>query len=219
MESGEFRECQLRRKKIAAAPEKRKANFARKYQTWRNAVPDACKGMHSLNRYAKHQGISTANKTEIYQLKNELVELLWRAGYCVECWIHVLTLPAKPCWDCGGSGDGGECERCNGTGEYLSAKKLRFYCFRFNVSGRIYTWHQPDKLVKWQVQTTGEPANWEGVERDKPLAMPKSQFAEAKDVIRWVLSKSGGEGLAGEPVYLERGEVVVMGDEKQEVLF
>ena len=147
--------------------------------------------MHNLNRYAKHRTCSRANQTEIYDLKNRFVELLYTRGCCTACWIHVLVLPAKRCNACYGSGDDGECDRCGGSGIYLSEKRLRFYVFKIQVGGqRLYCWHQPDHLVKFPVTTTREPAEWSGVERDKPLGMPRSKLAAAKALIGWVLEKS-----------------------------
>ena len=81
------------------------------------------------------------------------------------------------------------CDRCDGTGDYLPEKRLKFYCFKISV-GRSYTWHQPSNLVTFPVTTTQEPADWNGVERDKPLGMPRSKLAEAKDLVRWVIEQS-----------------------------
>ena len=157
MESEAFRLAYSRRKARAMAPAVRKEAFSDRYGTWRAAVADAAHGMHSINRYAKHQTCSAANKLEIYALKNAFVQLLYETGYCSACWEHILVLPPKKCRECGGQ-ETDWCDRCGGTGNYLSEKRLRFFCFRFNV-GRGYTWHQPDNLVQFPVVTTAEPAS------------------------------------------------------------
>jgi hypothetical protein len=212
-----FLALQERRKARRLAPERRRSGFEGRYQMWRGALPDACRFMHSLNRYAKHQACSVTQRDEIYGLKNGLVELLYRAGYCTACWIHEQVLPAKVCFECGGSGDGGACDRCDGSGHYLPAKTLRFYVFRFAL-GRGYTWHQPDRLVKFPVETTREPEEWAGVEREKPIALNRSQFAAAKDLVRWVIEK--GTGAAPEPVIEhEWEETQTSVDWRQEALF
>lgn len=176
-----------RRDERMRRPALRMEGFQRKYQTWRAAVPDACNALHSLNRYAKHRTCSPANKVEIYGLKNLFVEVLYRGGFCTACWEHILVLPAKECRACRGTDP--DCDRCDGCGIYLAEKRLKFYCFRIAL-GRGYTWHQPDNLVKFPVETTREPADWSGVERDKPLGMPRSALGAAKDLVRWVVDQA-----------------------------
>ena len=199
-----------------ARPALRRQAFQRVYPTWRAAVPDACKGLHALNRLAKHRTCTEANKAEIYALKNTFVELLYTQGFCTAAWLHILTLPAKPCYSCGGTGDQGDCDRCGGSGNYLSEKRLRFYCFRFSV-GRGYTWHQPDNLVTFPVTTTAAPANWSGVERDKPLGMPRSKLAAAKDLLRWVVAQA--KGSAPEPEIAFHESIPPLGETEQMGLF
>jgi hypothetical protein len=193
MESPAFLEAQRRRQSRAAAPLARLAGYSKHYQNWRAAAPDACHALHSANRYAKHGTCSEANKAEIYALKNAFVQLLYESGFCSACWEHVLVLPPKKCRACGGSGnyydERGGCDRCGGSGDYLPEKRLKFYVFKFAV-GRGYTWHQPAALVTFPIQPTALPAEWSGVERDRPLGMPRSQLAAAKDLIRWVLAKA-----------------------------
>jgi hypothetical protein len=189
MESPAYQKATQARETRQARPELRRKGFNSKYQTWRAAVPDACHAQWSLNRYCKHSTCSQSNKAEIYGLKNNFVELLYTSGFCTAAWLHILVLPPKVCRACSGSGWDGECDRCDGTGEYLPAKRLKFYVFKISV-GRSYCWHQPEILVKFPVVTTQEPAEWSGVERDKPLGMPRSQLAAAKDLIRWVLDQA-----------------------------
>jgi hypothetical protein len=169
---------------------RRIGEFDQRFRGWQGALPEACAALFSLNRFCKHAECSWQSREEIYDLKNRLVKLLYKDGYCTAAWEHRLVLPAKICRDCGGSGDGGCCDRCDGTGEYLPAKTVRFICFRFEVGVR-YTWHQPVELVRFPVTMTDAPADWQPGEREKPVPMPRRQFAAAKDLIRWVLEQSG----------------------------
>lgn len=211
MESEAFQESQARRKRRAAIPEERMAGYSAHYPSWRAAITDVCHSMHSLNRYCKHGACSAENRTVIYDLKNQLVQLLYEREYCSACWEHILVLPPKKCRACYGSGDSGGCFRCDGTGNYLPEKRLRFYCFRFNV-GRGYTWHQPDSLVKFPVQTTAPPAEWSGIEREKTLGIPRSKLAAAKDLIRWCLEKAKEPEPAME--FLEISIPPIVGEEQ-----
>lgn len=124
------------------APERRRKNFTRTYQSnWHLALPVAAEHLRQLNRFAKWRTCSQANKTAIYDLKNQFIRLLYEAGFCSACWIHRLTLPEKRCRVCYGEGD--FCDRCDGTGVYQTAKVLKFYCFQFEIGAKRYTWHQP----------------------------------------------------------------------------
>lgn len=237
MQSPEFAEAQANQTAHAAiraaAPERRRNELDRKYSSWRAALPEACVGLHSANRYAKHNTCSAEHRAEIYRLKNAFVELLYKCGYCTACFEHVLVLPAKLCRDCGGQSgtpewrrptrredgwgcDDGYCERCDNTGIYLSEKRLTFYCFKVAI-GRGYLWHQPDSLVNWPVVTTQPPADWTPGDREKPLLVSRAHFAEVKDLLRWVLEKAEAEPDK-EPEYLPARDLVTMAGE-QEGLF
>lgn len=176
-----------------------------KYVSWREALPEACGGMFSLNRYAKYHSCGEMQKHEVYRLKNELIEALYLAGYCTAAWIHNLTFDAKQCRDCGGSGDGGDCDRCGGDGIYQPARTARFWCFRFDIAGKLYCWHQPIDLVKFVPVASVPPQDWEGLSAiEKPLALPLRQFADAKRLIRWVIDQAHAEfdPSAGQPIEL-----------------
>jgi hypothetical protein len=177
----------------AEKPGRRRAEFSHRYMTYRQAIPAACHGLLSLNRYAKHRTCSGRHREEIYRLKNAWIEFLYGEGVCTAAWVHIQTLPAKKCRACGGSGDEGECDRCDGTGNYLPEKQIRFWVFQFKAGGQTYTWHQPEDLVKWQVTATSESASFDGVEHDKPLEISRSRLAEVKDLIRWVMERHGSE--------------------------
>lgn len=44
--------------------------------------------------------------------------------------------------------------------------------------------------MKFPVAMTEPPADWQPSEREKPVPMPRRQFAAAKDLIRWVLDQA-----------------------------
>lgn len=179
-----FREAVERRERRNAA-----ANVATWYPDWRAALEDACAGMFELNRFAKHA--ECLWRDEIYGWKDGLVELLYREGLCTACWEHLLVQPAKICWDCGGAG----CGRCDGTGEYLPARTLRFFAFRFTVGARTFCWHQPEHLVRFEAQTTEPAAEWSGAE-EKPVRMTRRQLAAALELVRWVVESAKAKAVA-----------------------
>jgi hypothetical protein len=175
-------EKRRRREQLATA---RPQEIARRYQDWTVALPEVCAGMFSLNRYAKHRMCSALHRVEIYQLKNELVALLWKHGYCTLSWIHVI--PALECRDCAGSGE--ECDRCGGSGTYRGPIKL--WCFRFLVNGKSYCWHQPANLVEFAPVESVPPQEWQGLGgEEKPVCLPKRKFAATKDLIRFVIDRA-----------------------------
>ena len=168
------------------------ARLPGQYPDWRAALADACAGMFELNRWAKHAECAGDQREEIYRFKDGLVELLYREGLCAACWEHMLLQPAKVCWDCDGAG----CRRCDYSGEYLPARTLRFYCFRFVVGERTFVWHQPDRLVRFAVQTTEAPAEWQGVGEEKPVRMTRRQLVAALELVRWVVESAGAGRMA-----------------------
>jgi hypothetical protein len=194
-------EKHARKQKANTAQARRFEGFSRKYGSWREALPDACEYLFNLNRYAKHESCSDQNRDDIYDLKTELVALLYRHGYCTECYLHTSELAAKSCWSCDGTGtwesDWGDysdkCWKCNGSGVYLNAKTLTFVCFRFNVAGQTYCWHQPEDLVLFNYEVTAESSTWTPGDEEKPITLSKAKFAVAKDLLRWVVSSAATE--------------------------
>jgi hypothetical protein len=175
----------------------REARLRRRYPAWRDALVPACQAMFSLNRHAKHNKCRSSE--EIYQLKNELITLLYEHGYCIECRVHVAHLPEQQCRACKGTGEWndsdwdtdevtcvGVCDRCGGSGIYRSAKTLRFVAFRFEVDGQTYAWHQPDYLVTFSYQVTAAPEAG-GLADEKPVEMTAKKMSEGKSIIRFVL--------------------------------
>lgn len=193
------------RQQRAEALIQRKAQIPQQYQgNWRDALPEACAGMFSLNRYAKHRKCSDLHKVEIYRLKNELIDSLYRHGYCSASWIHRLPREAKLCPWCGGAGDL-DCGRCGGSGIAQRAIVFEFWCFQFEVAGRPFCWHQPLELVKFSPLQSVPPQEWQEYEvKEKPVPLRKDQFARAKELLEWVIKQSGGEQQ--QPVYEEVGQ-------------
>ncbi len=191
MDGEAFRAAAARRAQRAelrsTAPERRSQALTSKYGDWRGALADACAGMYRLNRLAK---ATWPWREEIYGLKDRFIELLYREGLCAACWVHVLTRPAKVCWDCGGEG----CDRCDYSGDYLPERKLRFVCFRFEVARRTYVWHAPELQVKFAFKTTEPEQPWAGlVEVDFAAGMQPRHRTAAMQLVRWVVEGAASQ--------------------------
>ena len=178
----------------------REARITKRFASWRDALPRACQAMFNLNRYAKHN--TCRCKHEIYALKNGLIDLLYRNGFCTECKIHTDWLPEKVCFACDGAGwrygwesDEQECERCGGTGIYLPAKELRFIAFRFLVDGQHFAWHQPDYLVTFPFLETG-PTESGGLADEKPIEMSTEDMRKGRVIVRYVLAEANKSSAA-----------------------
>jgi hypothetical protein len=166
----------------------REATILRRYQSWREALVPACEAMLNLNRYAKHGSCRESHREEIYELKNGLIALLYREGFCEECIAHERRLPEQRCHACEGTGEhwsGDDCLRCDGTGVYRESRVLRDIAFKFVVDGRIFAWHQPDHLVRFKYTISGTQPGVPAVE--KPIEMSKAKMREGKTIIRYVL--------------------------------
>ncbi len=133
----------------------------RKYLRWQQAklearqwvmhdgIRAAAEAMFSLNRYLRANP-RASQKEIIYAHKNAFVEWLFKNGYCTAVAREVQKFG---CWNCEGSGThwtGEECFKCSGSGIHHT---VDIYSFRFSISGRRYSWHQPARLVPW--------LNWE----------------------------------------------------------
>lgn len=163
-------------------------NLTARYPHWQNALLPAAQAMFSLNRYAKWESCSPAHRREVYTLKNELVQLLYRQGCAVEVYRHTIKREKELCWDCGGDG----CGRCNFSGYYHPRRKTLVYiAFWFQIEDQYFSWHQPERLVNWPVQFTAESARWEhDPENEKPIELKSTQFADVKALVRYVLDRA-----------------------------
>lgn len=180
----------------ANAREKRRRRFVAKYSTIEPLLVDACTTLLNLNRYAKWPNCTKANKEEIYSLKNDLVELLYKSGLSDRVYLHKQMLPPKQCFRCDGSGqnwNGEECERCYGTGNFRDELELVFVVFSFLIGDENtrFTWHQPQELVTWTFSETHAPDAWETAPL-KAIEMKRSRFAEGKELIRFAIERLRG---------------------------
>lgn len=108
-------------------------------------LPAVCEVMFHLNRRVRDRKRTPFTQT-VYSLKNQFIEHLYRAGYCVAAERHYQQLK---CW-CGCSA---WCEKCDGTGIY---RETTLYYFKFDLGDRCYVWHQPAALVTWPITLTTE---------------------------------------------------------------
>jgi hypothetical protein len=170
---------QSRSESSASAKERRFQKFAKKYQTWETALGDGCDALFNLNRYAKHRSCSLAHKRDIYFLKNEMIRLLYQHGYCVECYQHSVKVDDRArFWRAGA--------RFHGSGV---VKTLRFVVFRFLVESASFTWHQPEDYVDFSYVLTHPEADWKPSDEEKEVSLSATKFAEAKDLLRWMISQ------------------------------
>jgi hypothetical protein len=119
----------------------------------------ACDNAWALNVYSRDRALTRDQSEQFYELKNKLVEYLYRRGYCYDARLHIQK---QECWDCEGTGTdpdwGGDCEKCRGTGVY---RESRLYAFAFRIGRRTFKWHQPADLVTWPVTLTeAEPGEY-----------------------------------------------------------
>ncbi|MBI2060651.1 MAG: hypothetical protein HYT87_12850 [Nitrospirae bacterium] len=142
---------------------------------------------HARRSWALHAGL-------IYELKRDLIELLYLQGHATSVGMDRQTLK---CRRCGGSGKyfhespsnrncstpaistecpGCRCWNCRGG---IYAEHL-LYRFVFRVDGMTVVWHQPVNLVRFQVKVTDHGVN-------AYEAGPENMGARAIDVRRGLL--------------------------------
>ncbi|GMV83737.1 MAG: hypothetical protein AMXMBFR7_49210 [Planctomycetota bacterium] len=179
------------------------ARFARKYKDWRRALPDAVHAMQNMNRYVKRRQCRKSQRTEVYELKNRLIQFLYEEAYTCSVVRHVITSGGLDCRRCAGSGKegwssrdwGGDvadhpCPFCGGTGWYRAPSDRMYVCFEFKVGEQTYGWHQPEDSLTFEYKLTStDPPKSIVLDMERPLDMKPSQFAQAKALVRWVLSK------------------------------
>lgn len=191
MKHHRFLELQEARKSRASAAVQKKAAVTEKYSSWQEALPEACAGMLSLNRYAKHRRCSALQRVEIYQLKGQLIELLYKRGYSTACFIHQLHQETQFCRVCGGAGDW-DCSGCDGDGVRLPARTQEFWCFEFQVAGTKYCWHQPRALLQFSPVETVPPVEWErsAADKEKALLVRQDKFSATKQLLGWLIDQA-----------------------------
>jgi len=186
------------RPKGTSAEEKRQATFAKKFSTWREALPEGCALLFDLNRYAKHHSCTRGHKDEIYALKTDLIKLLYQGGYSVECYLHTTKGLPRICFGCDGLGyryNGHECQRCEGTGTYAEARTLEFVVFQFLVGDQHYFWHSPRSHVTFPYRVTREESTNELTAEEKPITLKPAEFAGGKSLLRWIVAKKNSPSL------------------------
>jgi hypothetical protein len=175
------------RKARASREEARDRIYERMYPDWRAALPATCLALLNLNRYAKWESCSRQQRDEIYELKTELLRMLYQNNYATGVVKHAFQRPGLICWGCNGEG----CDRCDSTGFYRDPDTLHFVLFRFEINGHPFSWHQPEYLVTWPVTFTAEEEqSYVPDTGEKPLSMDVTSFADAKALIKFVLERS-----------------------------
>lgn len=141
----------------------------RKYEK-EEAISLAAEYMFNLNRYAKNQKCSSDNRCEIYEIKNKLVEFLYKHNYCADVKVHQQM---RTYYD-----------RYFGIEEYPYV----YYCFTFMVSGKAYCWHQPEEDIRFKVDL--KDSKYESmpeIEHNQEIVLNKCKFKEAKEFVKWVI--------------------------------
>ena len=72
---------------------------------------------------------------------------------------------------------------------------MTFVCFHFALHGKWYCWHQPQESVRFQYKTTAESRTFVLDGQEKSVALDPRKFAEAKDLLRWVIVQAANPGL------------------------
>jgi hypothetical protein len=176
--------------------------LVRKYGTPTAAMAGAAESLFALNRYAKHDTCSAKHQSEIYSLKNRFIAWAVEHGHLVGWGHHETVQPEKTleCYCVSRYGEDG-CGRCDFTGVHrrLPERILKFIVFRFGIDGKVYTWHQPADSVTFEYASRApqleDACDWTP-EREKPIEMPRSNFAVAKALLRWVMTSTAEQEAA-----------------------
>jgi len=176
-------------KKKEIKPKDYFSKFDNKYSNHLEALPLICNYIFNLNRYSKHSKCSKQHQEEIYYLKNKTIEFLYKNHYCTSVKEHIeekyySELECRCCYGCG-------CEECGYTGIYREEwiKEIKYYCFYFSTNNIIYCWHQPQQYVDFDVKLNTNISENLNPTEIKEIKMNKSKFKEAKELIKWFLSK------------------------------
>jgi hypothetical protein len=175
------------------------------WPNWLEALPTTCDYLFRLNRFAKDKQCDRYDRKRIYDLKSRMISLLYRRGYCVSCHLHDRSLPEQPCWKCDGTGEDLDssnwydvsCSRCNGSGIYRAARVVRYYCFRFQVNGVYYCWHQPKDTVDFDPVVTDAPRDWDEYREMQTEELQWKQALDLLDFLQWVVEQGENETRVG----------------------
>lgn len=128
----------------------------------KEGLPLVAECMWRLNRRAYSDPI---NREMIYSYKNVLVKHFYR----IQPHLAGVQVQSMECWECEGSGysmeTGESCWKCEGSGIH---REHRLFVFRFEIGGRRYVWHQPERLVDWPVELSADHEPAEFTPRDLP---------------------------------------------------
>lgn len=141
---------------------------------------DAFSFMFSLNRYAKHQKCSKNMQEAIYELKDVFLRKATATiNHTTE--RHFQIHEARECNRCYGDG----CEHCDDTGYYRQEEKVHFLCFYFEVGGKAYSFHTPEKNAKYDFTQPIDATEKNFVKQgEKPLAMRLDKLKIARETVR-----------------------------------
>ena len=136
-----------------------------------------------LNRFAR----VTHSTGAVYSYKTMVIHEFYKAGHCRRVLIVEQTLK---CRVCGGSGTyftGHDCTHCWGSGVYATIPLFKFH---FDLDGRSFTWHQPQRLVTYLTVdevTGGDPDQIGRYRPDQGRGHPEPVSIERRDCLLAVL--------------------------------
>jgi len=176
-EGHELREAAARKTRIKDAFSELEARYA----AWRSALKDAAAAMFQFNRWIKHATASRLRTRELYDLKNQFIELLYALGLCKELLLHAVVLADE---------DDEDGEPTTQAREYL--------CFLFDIDGQEFEWHQPRRSVVFEYALTapaddGPRPEWKPRGGPKKVTLTPEEFFQAEALIRFVLKKRKDE--------------------------
>lgn len=170
------------------------ALFRQQYSSWRDALPDACRGLVELDHYCGHRSCKEATKRVVYDLKTELAQVLYDEGGTRNVYCFDRVFPRQTCWACAGSGrqHGRPCNHCDGTGVWRPKESVGYVQFEFCVAGQWYSMRLPRITVLFgyrkEVQLPVATLTLARASGLKPM-----ERTMAKKLVQWVLSECKAE--------------------------
>ena len=168
------------------------ALFRQQYKTWKDALPDACKGIVELSDYTRNRSCKMATSICVDDLKAELSKVLYEAGGRRNVyWIRTIK-NGKQCRECHGTGvnrnSGDSCRRCDGTGVWKDVQFVWNVQLEFEIAGHWYGLRVPKKALLFNPPT----------EKQKPVStqtllpaigINPVERALAKQLVKWVIAE------------------------------